>query len=70
MQRAECLQHVQVLRNVPEPCDGQGDKPDEGNWTKERSNPASAFRLHGEEANENQRGQRHDVGFECGSGDF
>ena len=68
--RTECLQHGDVLGNVPESGGGDGQKPDERDWTKERGNTGCASRLHREQGDENKHRQRHHIKLKAGSCDF
>ena len=59
--RTECLQHGDVLGNVPEPAGGDGEEPNERDRTKERGNACCASRLHREQGDDNKYRQRHHI---------
>ena len=64
----EGAQHVQILDDVPEARDGDGDEPDEGDRAEEGGDLGGASGLHREQGEKDQHGQRDDIQFESGSG--
>jgi hypothetical protein len=68
--RIEGRKHARVLRDMGNAAESKGDEPDKGDRTKESGNACRAVRLHREETEQDQHGQRHDIVLERRRGDL
>ena len=68
--RVERRKHARVLRDMGNAAESKGDEPDKGDRTEESGNPRRAVRLHREETEQDQHGQRHDIVLKRRRGDL